>query len=229
MGQALRKAAGRWAGKRGRWWAGQPEVRPSPGPFCSPFPQPTLSPSLPPQQMMTSWGRQFLVKHHPSLTTHRPVHRSHGPSSFGGGEALSLIHSPAGGGMGTSWAGLGCSAHCRHPSAGSLPSFAFSFPRPDLHGLPTPAALHQEGDLEPRVCGKSHLKNRDAGAWPGAGLKDCEQGTVLRSLLAGEEVDRSLLGGDPEEAGLEEVTGFCFAHPSRVGAGTMRSRQWAGG
>lgn len=139
--------------------------------------------------MMTSWGRQFLVKHHPSLTTHRvpcwvPLALPH----LVGREALSLIHSPAGGGMGTSWAGLRVQRPLADaPLPGSLPSFAFSFPRPDLTALPTLAALHQEGDLEPTSVWEIHLENRDAGAWPGAGLKDCEQGTVLRSLLAGEK------------------------------------------
>ena len=127
---------------------------------------------------MTSWGRQFLVKHHPSLTIHwlprwvplalppsltihwlpRWVPLAIPPSLTihwlprwvplalphlvltqlcdppqDGGEALSLIHPVAGGGMGTSWAGLGGAV----PTAdallpGSLPSFAFSSPDPDL-------------------------------------------------------------------------------------------------
>lgn len=128
-----------------------------------------------------------------------------GPSSFG--RRRSPFFDPLSGwgwdGDKLGWPG-GAAPTADTPLPGSLPSFAFSFPRPDLTALPTPAALHQEGDLEPTGVWEIHLKNRDAGAWPGAGLKDCEQGTVLRSLLAGEKRwTGSLLGGDPEEAGLE--------------------------
>lgn len=119
--------------------------------------------------------------------------------------------------MGTSWAGLGVQRPLQTPLPGSLPP-CFLLPPTRPHGTPTPAALHKEGDLSPRVW-EIHLENRDVGAWPGAGLKDCEQGTGFK-ISPGwrEEVAGSLLGGDPEEAGLGgRLLGSAFAHPSRVG------------
>lgn len=126
VGQVLGEVVGGGQGGRGRWWAGasiRPDTAKDPrsGPVPAPsahLPSAALSPLLPPQQMMTSWGRQFLIKHHPSCTTHRvprwvPLARPHfiltplcdPPRDEG--EALSLICPLAGGGMGTSWDGLG--------------------------------------------------------------------------------------------------------------------------
>ena len=79
VGQALGEAVGGGQGGGGRWWAGasiRPDTAKDPrsGPVLAPsahLPSATLSPSLPPQQMTTSWGHQFLIKHHPSRTTQR--------------------------------------------------------------------------------------------------------------------------------------------------------------
>ena len=135
-----------------------------------PLPSAALSPSLPPQQMMTSWGHQFLVKHHPSLTIHwlprwvllalphwvlTPL--CNPPQD--GGEALSLIHSMAGVGWGQAGLPWGlqrplqmpfCQGPC--PPLLSLPPTQTSRHSPPL--LPCTRRM----TWSPRGGGKSTLK-----------------------------------------------------------------------
>ena len=147
-----------------------PEVKPSPGPFCPTSlsrRQPLVAPTADDDLLGSSVScKTSSIPYHSLATTLGPA----GPSSLGPHPTLqptpgwkrSTFFDPlyGRGGMGTSWAALGVAA----PTAdallpGSLPSFAFSSPDLDLTALPTPAALHQEDDLEPTRGWEIHLED----------------------------------------------------------------------